>query len=79
MGNMYVSVILTVYNERWSIGRLLDSLASQTYHPDEIVICDGGSTDGNVAAIQNYIDHDPDRFPHLHLLVEPGRQYQPGS
>ncbi len=49
---MRVSVIATVRNEKESIGRLLDSLRSQTRQPDEIVICDGGSTDGTLAVLE---------------------------
>lgn len=41
-----VSVIATVYNEVATVGALLDALAGQTRPPDEIVIVDGGSTDG---------------------------------
>lgn len=41
-----VSVIVTVLNERGSLPALLASLAEQTRPADEIVIVDGGSTDG---------------------------------
>lgn len=43
---MRVSVICTVLNEAEAVGRLLDSLAAQTRPPDEVVIVDGGSSDG---------------------------------
>lgn len=45
---MLVSVIVTVKDEAGNIHRLLDSLAGQTRPPDEVVICDGGSTDGTL-------------------------------
>ena len=48
-------MILTTKNEESSIGPLLDSLLSQSRVPDEIVIADGGSTDGTVAIIERYI------------------------
>lgn len=48
MSNLAVSVIATVYNERNTIDGLLDSLMAQSRLPDEIVICDGGSSDGTV-------------------------------
>jgi len=51
-----VSVIATVKNEAGSIGHLLDSLLAQTRQPDEIVIVDGGSTDGTVEVIRSYIE-----------------------
>lgn len=43
---MKVSVITTVLNEAASVEELLVTLAHQTRVPDEIVIVDGGSTDG---------------------------------
>lgn len=49
-----VSVIATVYNEERVISRLLDSLAAQTRRPDEVIICDGGSTDGTTEIIGAY-------------------------
>ena len=49
-----VSVILTVYNEASSIEAVLRSLAEQTRRPAEIVIVDGGSHDGTVAAIDAF-------------------------
>ena len=42
---MNVSLIVTVLNEARSLPTLLDSIAAQTRPPDEVVICDGGSTD----------------------------------
>jgi glycosyltransferase involved in cell wall biosynthesis len=41
-----VSVIATVRDEIASVDRFLDALAGQTRSPDEVVIVDGGSTDG---------------------------------
>lgn len=41
-----VSVVSTVLNEREDIGALISSLAGQTLAPSEIIIVDGGSTDG---------------------------------
>jgi glycosyltransferase involved in cell wall biosynthesis len=75
---MHVSVIVTVYNERQSIKRLLDSLANQTRRPDEIVICDGGSTDGTVALLQDYVRRCSNRLPNVHILVEPGANISQG-
>lgn len=45
---MGVSLCLTVLNERASIDELLGSLRDQTRQPDEIVVVDGGSTDGTL-------------------------------
>jgi glycosyltransferase involved in cell wall biosynthesis len=46
MPDRTVSLILTVLNEAASLDRLLASLEAQTRQPDEIVVVDGGSTDG---------------------------------
>jgi len=43
---MRVSVVIAAYNATWCIGRALDSLLAQTRVPDEVLICDDGSTDG---------------------------------
>ncbi|MDQ6693807.1 MAG: glycosyltransferase [Chloroflexota bacterium] len=41
-----VSLVMTVRNEAATIGRLLESVSMQNVLPSEIVIADGGSTDG---------------------------------
>lgn len=51
---MKVSFICTVLNEEKTIDKFLDSLMSQSRLPDEIVICDGGSSDLTVEKIKNY-------------------------
>jgi glycosyltransferase involved in cell wall biosynthesis len=52
---MKVSIIVPVRDEQASIRELLDSLLAQTRPPDEIVITDGGSTDGTPQIIEDYI------------------------
>lgn len=47
-----LSVIATVLNEEARVAELIDSLATQTHVPDEVVIADGGSTDGTVERIK---------------------------
>jgi glycosyltransferase involved in cell wall biosynthesis len=54
-----VSVIVTVKNEASSIDRLLDSLSQQTLLPSQIVIVDGGSTDGTVERIERHSQRLP--------------------
>jgi glycosyltransferase involved in cell wall biosynthesis len=53
---MVVSLIATVLDEADTLRGFLDGLLSQTRVPDEIVITDGGSTDGTVAMIGEYIE-----------------------
>ena len=43
---MKVTVIATVLNAADDVGGFIASMSSQTRSPDEIVIVDGGSTDG---------------------------------
>lgn len=69
---MRVSVVATVLNEANSLPRLLDSLAAQTRQADEVVICDGGSTDSTVAVLEA-----ESRFP-LRVLQRPGATISQG-
>jgi hypothetical protein len=75
---MKISVVATVYNERASIERLLASLAAQTRCPDEVLICDGGSTDGTAEAIRAYAASHPDRLPRVQVLEAPGANISQG-
>ena len=50
---MKVSAILAVYNAAWCVERALDSLLAQTRRPDEIIVCDDGSTDGTPDLIES--------------------------
>lgn len=49
-----ISLVLTCLNERDSIGELLDSIQQQRIVPHEVVIVDGGSTDGTLDIIKNH-------------------------
>ena len=61
-----VSVVATVRNEARSIATLLDSLCRQTRAPDEVVIADGGSTDGTLTILRQYEGRLPLRVLSLH-------------
>lgn len=71
----HVSVIATVKNEAQTVHRLLDSLATQTRPPDEVVIVDGGSTDGTVEVLEEYTTGGD--LP-LKVLVRPGTNISQG-
>jgi glycosyltransferase involved in cell wall biosynthesis len=56
-----VALIVTVLDEAGTIGGLLDSIARQTRLPDEVVIVDGGSTDGTWDILQTWTTRLPVR------------------
>jgi len=55
----FVSVIVATRNEENYIGKLLDSLANQTYPKDkfEVIIVDGMSEDMTLKIVEKYKDH----------------------
>src|SRR2546423_305583 len=61
---MKVSLISTVRNSAEHVGEFLESIRAQTHAPDEVVIVDGGSTDGTVDLLR---DEDG-----VTLIEEPG-------
>jgi len=68
-----VSLIMTVRNEAESLPRLLDSVMRQTLLPNEVVIADGGSTDGTQEIVRSYMDRLP-----VSLLEAPGANISEG-
>ncbi len=56
-----VSVALCTYNGARYLKDQLDSIASQTLPPHELVVCDDRSTDDTVAIVQAFASHVP--FP----------------
>ena len=69
---MKISLIATVKNEANSLPTLLDSIALQTRQPDEVVICDGGSTDSTLDILSA-----EKRFP-LRVIEKPGSNISQG-
>lgn len=51
---MKVSLIMTVYNESGTLEQTLGSIRDQTVVPDEVVVVDGGSTDGTVDVLHEW-------------------------
>lgn len=71
--NMKISIIATVKNEGEALRPLLDSILDQARQPDEVVICDGGSTDNTLAILDEYT-----RWLPLRVIVEPGSNISRG-
>lgn len=69
---MKISLIVTVLNEGRSLPVLLDTIAAQTRQPDEVVICDGGSTDGTLDVLRAET-----RFP-VRVIERPGSNISQG-
>ena len=54
-----VSLIATVRNEATAVEALLASIATQSRPPDEVVVCDGGSSDGTLAILRAWLPRLP--------------------
>lgn len=67
------SIVTTVRDDRDALSVLLDDLAAQTVVPAELVIVDGGSTDGTLELLANW--HGP--FP-LRVIEAPGANISEG-
>lgn len=55
---MKVSIAMTTYNGEKYIRKQLGSILSQTRKPDEVIICDDGSTDQTAALISGFIEEN---------------------
>jgi glycosyltransferase involved in cell wall biosynthesis len=73
-----VSVIVTVFNEEASIQRLLNSLAQQTRRPDEVIVCDGGSSDQTLPLLQRHQEQQTAGLLNLQVLSAPGANISQG-
>jgi glycosyltransferase involved in cell wall biosynthesis len=69
---MKVTLVSTVLNEARSLPTLLDSIAAQTRSPDEVIVCDGGSTDNTIDLLRA-----ERRFP-LRVIERPGANISQG-
>ena len=58
---MKLSIITINYNNAEGLRKTLASVAAQTYRDIEHIIIDGGSTDGSVEAIKEYVAANPNK------------------
>jgi glycosyltransferase involved in cell wall biosynthesis len=65
-----VSVVVTVLNEAGAVGNLLDDLTAQDLAADEIVVVDGGSSDGTPDVVR--------RYANARLIEQPGANISQG-
>ncbi len=63
-----IAIISTVLNEVNSIKNLLDDFLAQTRKAEQIIIVDGGSTDGTLEVLQDYKNNNPS----IHYIVAKG-------
>jgi len=67
---MRVSVISTFKNEVGTISKFIEGLLAQSRPAEEIVLCDGGSTDGTIEIIQEYAAKNEQ----IKLIIKPGNR-----
>jgi len=53
---MKITIIVAVYNGAKTLQACLDSIAGQTYPNRELIVIDGGSTDGTIEILQSNTD-----------------------
>src|SRR5512139_3933282 len=70
---MPVTLIATILNEEETLPALLDSIAAQTRPADEVIICDGGSSDRTPTILRGYADRLP-----LRIIELPGANISAG-
>ena len=67
-----LSLVATVLNERAHLREWLELIAGQSRLPDEVVICDGGSTDGTCEELRAWAaERSTPKFP-LRVICKPG-------
>lgn len=69
-----IALIITVKNEAQAIEKLLESVASQTTQPDEVIIADAGSADQTQSRIKAF----KNQLPQLTFLDAPGSNRSQG-
>jgi glycosyltransferase involved in cell wall biosynthesis len=61
MSGIGISVAMCTFNGRRFLGAQLDSIAAQQRPPDELVVCDDGSSDGSIEIVRAFAQRAP--FP----------------
>ena len=74
MPEIGVSLCMTVKNEAHVLDRLAADVRAQTVKPDEIVVTDGGSTDGTVERLREALDE----FEDVRVISMPGANIAAG-
>lgn len=64
-----ISIAMTTYNGEKYIRKQLGSILSQTRQPDEVMICDDGSTDQTADLVQRFIEAN--KLSSWHFSVNP--------
>lgn len=64
-----VSIVMAVYDYKYHLQEAIDSILDQTFDDFELIIMDGGSTDGTSEIIEGYTDS---RIRHMRLDENPG-------
>lgn len=54
-----ISLVIPMKNENSSLAELINSIERQTYQPDEVILVDGGSTDGTAAIAERITKSNP--------------------
>ena len=55
----FISIIIPSFNKVRFIGKTLESIVSQDYQNYEVIVQDGGSTDGTLRIIEKYVSKYP--------------------
>ena len=53
---MTTAVAIALYNGEKFIYKQLESIRTQTQEPDQVVLCDDGSTDNTISIVNEYIE-----------------------
>lgn len=52
-----ITIIVAIFNAKSTIQRCLDSIIDQDYPDKELIVIDGGSSDGTIDILEQYQDH----------------------